>query len=111
MKKTMMVVLSVVVVGLVVSGCGQRARQQQVKAMAELKQLSLARMDALSEGKVGAMEDVAAALSIDASQYEATADWANPEAAPDAVILKQKNPAGGQRVVVYADGRAQAVAE
>jgi len=104
MNKKKSLIIAVAVIGMVVCGCGQSQRSQQMATMSEMKQICLAKTDAESAGKTPALADISDFLSIDVSKYETAKDWTNAEAAGDAVVLREKTARGGKRVVALANG-------
>jgi hypothetical protein len=104
MHKNVSAILFAAFIAVVLCGCGQSQRSQQMATMSEMKQICLAKLQAESAGQVPSLADISNSLSIDGSKYETTEAWSNPEAAEDAIILREKTATGGPRVVALANG-------
>jgi len=85
-------------------GCGPGRRQ--VQTMNAMKQLCNLRIEAITtRSPIPSLEEAGKSLGIDVTLIEATQDWANPKAPYGAIVLQERIPVGGSRIVASADGR------
>ena len=103
MRKTLSVAISLALALLVAVGCGPSARRTQ--SANSMKQLGIVRIEAISMGKpIPSLEEAGKSLGMDVTLFEATDRWADKNAPGDAVVLRERVPIGGSRLVARADG-------
>jgi hypothetical protein len=70
-----------------------------------MKQLSVVRIEAISSEKpIPSLEEAGKSLGMDVTLFEATGRWADKNAPASAVVLRERVPVGGSRLVARADG-------
>ena len=98
---------------LLLVGCASLQGAREAHAMSDARQIAWARITMMHEhpdNAIPTLNDIVDSHPVlDAERvapFEVTEEWADPNAAGDAVILRQKKAAGGRRVVALADGTA-----
>ncbi len=102
MQRTLTATLALTLLTAV--GCGPGARQAQT--MNSMKQLCLVRIEAITmDTPVPSLQKAGKTLGIDVTLIESTKHWANPAAPSNCIVLQERVPIGGKRIVAWADGR------
>ena len=112
MRATLALLLATALTASTLSGCASFRRAKETHLLSDARQIVATRrhMTAVHpERQVPSLGDVMAQHQLlDAERiepFEVTDAWANPDA-DEEIILRQKEPAGGRRVVALGNGRA-----
>jgi hypothetical protein len=70
-----------------------------------MRQLSIVRIQAISSEKpIPSLAEAGKSLGMDVTLFEATDRWPDKNAPGNAVVLRERVPIGGSRLVARADG-------
>ena len=86
-------------------GCVAVQHGRDTRTMSDVKNIYLAKIDAEKDtGETPSLEAIGRKLSMDISNFEITEYWNALMTEANDVILREKKPVDGRRVVLYASG-------